>query len=136
MKNLLPAFICLITLSACKPNKMVTSSDDLSALKTHSKKFVGKPLSYFLHQVQPPFKAVVGTPRIENAGFFSFYLHEYKDVQRAKKTEKPLPVVMVFVDGSFDFKVRQGFPYPADFESKYGNLKIVKLVVLDDFSSQ
>ena len=138
-KIILLLFLQVLIINVSTAQKLVSNLSELHKIKEHEKKFINKPLSILLGEIQPSIKKVIGSPFSQNGTSSVFMMYFISDEEKNKLEAKGIKPIHLFIEIKEDFKwnVRERYNnnkrnWSIDDVEKYGHLTVFKVVIIGE----
>jgi len=130
-KIILILLIQIIASNILTAQKLVSNLSELHKINEHEKKFINKPLSILLGEIQPSIMKVIGSPSSQNGTSSRFIMFFISDEEKNKLEAKGIKPIHLFIIIKEDFKwnVKERYNnnkrnWSIDDLEKYGHLTV------------
>jgi len=138
-KIILILLIQIISSNILIAQKLVSNLNELNKLKQHERKFIKKPLSYLLGEIQPTIIKVIGSPSSQNDSFSRFIMYFISDEEKNKLQAKGIEPIHLFIVINEDFKwnVKERYKnnkmnWSIEDLEKYGQLTVASVDIIGE----
>ena len=138
-KIILLLFLHVFFINVSTAQKLVSNLSELHKIKEHEKKFINKPLSILLGEIQPSIMKVIGSPFSQNGTSSVFMMYFISDEEKNKLEAKGIKPIHLFIEIKEDFKwnVKERYNnnkrnWSIDDVEKYGHLTVGSVNIIGE----
>jgi hypothetical protein len=138
-KIILILFLHVFFTNVLTAQKLVSNLSELKNIEEHHSKFVYKPLSYLLSEIQPSIIRVIGSPSSQNNSRSAFLMYFISDEEKNKLQAKGIDPIhlFIYIKEDFQWNVKERYDnnkrdWSIDDLKKYGHLTVLKVAIIGE----